>query len=348
MRRVGSAECSDYRGCQTFIFTLEFPPVRRPSFLATLILVIATHFCGTDALAEVTLLSDTFDTAASSANYTETKTADAAAVFGFDYGAAGLGISAAPNTTDGSTTGLRFSANEISGTASAITLHTVQSFTGDFTVKFDAWINANGPFPGGGTGSTEFLTAGVGGDGTTINQGGATGIGGWFAVDGEGGSSRDYRAYKNAGEQFPGSGQFEAGTDTSAGNNSNAHYSGFGNVDVGALPQAGGGQTGTTAVGTFGFQWHEVELNVTDGLVNWSINGLDIATLNPNIGESFASDGRVTLGYQDIFTSVSDSQTYSFGLIDNLQVTAIPEPSSVFVLAAVGAIGFVKRRRRTL
>ena len=36
------------------------------------------------------------------------------------------------------------------------------NFTGDYQVKFDMWINANGPFPGGGGGSTEFFTAGVG------------------------------------------------------------------------------------------------------------------------------------------------------------------------------------------
>lgn len=320
--------------------------MRHPSFLAALIIAAAANFCGADAFAAVTLLSDNFDTAASSANYTETKTADAAVVFGFNYGTA-LGISVAPNTKDGSTTGVRFSANESAGAPNAVTLHTLQSFTGDYVVRFDAWINANGPFPGGGGGSTEFLTAGVGGDGTTVNRGGASGVGAWTAVDGEGGSSRDYRAYKGAGEQFPGSGQFAAGTDTTAGNNSNVYYNGLGGVDVGALPQAGTSQTGTTATGSFGFQWHEVELNVENGLMNWSIDGLDIATLNPNIGTAFSSDGSVTLGYQDIFSSVSDSSIHSFGLIDNLTVTAVPEPSSVFVLAAVGAIGFVPRRRRT-
>ncbi len=330
--------------CQLCIPTLEFPPVRRFSFLAALTVAAATQFCGADASAEVTLLSDNFNTAASSANYTEAATADAAVAYGFNYGAA-LGIPVAPKTTDGSTTGVRFSANETAGAANGITLHTIQSFSGDYTVRFDAWINANGAFPGGGTGSTEFLTAGVGGDGTTVNQGGATGFGAWTAVTGEGGSSRDYRIYKGSAEQFPASGQFSGGAN---GNNSDAYYSGLGGVDVGALPQGGGAQTGTTAVGTFGFEWHEVELNVENGLMNWSIDGLNIATLNPNIGDPFSTDGSVTLGYKDIFSSLSDSSTHSFGLIDNLSVTsAIPEPSSALALTALGAFGFVKRRRRT-
>ena len=319
--------------------------MKRPTFRVVLAIAAGTVYLSADARAVLTLLSDTFDTAASSANYNEAKTADAAAVFGFDYSALGIGV--APNTTDGSTTGLRFSANESAGATNGITLHTVQSFTGEYTVRFDAWINANGPFPLGGAGSTEFLTAGVGGDGTTVNLSDLTptGVGAWTAVDGEGGSFRDYRAFKDAGEQFPGSGQFAAGTDTSANNNSNPYYSPFGDVNVDALNQ-GGSQTGTTAAGSFGFEWHEVELSVEDGFMTWAINGLEIATLNPNIGASFSTDGSVTLGYQDISSSISDSPTHSFGLIDNLTVTAIPEPSSVFLLSAIGAVGLVKRRRQ--
>ena len=61
--------------------------------------------------------------------------------------------------------------------ADAITLHTIQTFSGDYTVVFDAWMNALGPFPGGGSGSTEFLTYGVGGDGTTNNFPSGSGVG---------------------------------------------------------------------------------------------------------------------------------------------------------------------------
>jgi hypothetical protein len=263
----------------------------------------------------------------SSALYTITSTGDAVATFAFDYST--LGIPVAPNTTDATTLGLKMEANIASGAVHGITLHTLIPFTGDFVVKFDAWMNANGPFPAGGTGSTEFLTMGVGGNGVATN-----GSGGWFAVSGEGGSSRDYRGYKNAAEQFAESGQFSAGLSSAGGgahNNSNAYYSSFGGVDVGALPQAGlfPQQTGTTQAGAFGFAWHQVELRVvanggTGGAtsVTWFIDGLQIAKLDAGIGSPFVTNGSVTIGYMDIFSSISNNPALSFGLVDNLRIGA--------------------------
>ena len=212
---------------------------------------------------------------------------------------------------------------------SAYTLHTLVPFTGDFIVRFDAWVNANGPFPGGGAGSTEFLTMGVGGDSATTN-----GSGGWFAATGEGGSSRDYRAYKDTAEQFAESGQFNAGGSSAGGgahNASDPYYAQFGNIDVGALPQGGlfAQQNGILQPGAFGFAWHEIEMRVvSDGgtsgatSVSMSIDGLPIATLDAGIGSSFTTDGAVTIGYSDIFSSISDNSALSFGLVDNLWVGA--------------------------
>lgn len=264
-----------------------------------------------------------------SALYSIAATADAVATFAFDYST--LGIPSAPNTPDNTTLGLKLEANVTSATVNAVTLHTVLPFSGAFVVKFDAWINANGPFPAGGAGSTEFLTMGVGGNGSTPNLG-TTGSGGWFAVSGEGGSTRDYRAYKNAGEQFAESGQFNAGLSSAGGgahNSSDPYYAQFGNIDVGALPQSAlfPQQTGITGPGTFGFAWHEVEMRVvpnggTGGAtsVSWWIDGLQIARLDAGIGSTFSTNGAVTIGYADIFTSLSNNAALSFGLIDNLRV----------------------------
>ncbi len=278
------------------------------------------------------LFSDRFDTDTSS-NYAIVSTSsDAAAAFAFDYSA--LSIPSAPNTMDGTTQGLKLEANlDAPGTTEGITLHTLSQFSGDYVVTFDMWINANGPFPEGGSGSTEFLTAGVGGDGATVNfnTGGdsGTGSGGWTAVSGEGGSIRDYRAVKDASEQFAESGQFAAGTSSADGgahNHLDAYYAGFGNVNVGALGQ-GGAQTGATKQGTVGMQWHAVEILVdADGgtgaaaSARWSIDGLEIATLDAGNGGFFDAEGTVALGYMDIFTSLSDNPAFSFGLIDNLMV----------------------------
>jgi hypothetical protein len=300
------------------------------------------------------LFSDDFNTAGSAANYSVATAGQTAVTWAYDYSA--MGIPVAPNTTDGSTLGVKFEANMSLGAAAGVTLHTIQQFTGPYIVKFDAWINANGPFPAGGTGSTEFLTAGVGGNGTTVNRVGGTGVGGYVAVDGEGGSTIDYRLYKGVTLQDPASGQYAAGTHATARNVTNAYYSQFGGVNVADLPVQGvnnGGpaqQTGTTLTGSFGFEWHEVELHVnpfggTGGAasVAWYIDGLLIGTLDAGIGASFAATGSVTVGYADPFASLSDNATLSFGLIDNLVV--IPEPST-FALGVLGLVGMYFARRR--
>ena len=269
-----------------------------------------------------------------SALYTIPQTADAAVTFAFDYST--VGIPLAPNTTDGTTLGLKMEANVTSGSANAVTLHTIVPYSGSYVVKFDAWLNANGPFPGGGAGSTEFLTMGVGGDGSTVNIGGS-GLGGWFGVTGEGGSSRDYRLYKDGAEQFPASGQYSAGTGAGANNASDPYYVQFGGIDVGASPQGAlfPSQTGVTGAGVFGFAWREVEMRVVaDGgtlsttSVSWWIDGLQIATLDAGVGSSFVTDGFVTIGYMDIFTSLSGDPAMSFGLVDNLRIGTLATATS--------------------
>lgn len=302
------------------------------------------------------LFSDNFNAVGSAANYNAATLGQTAVTFAFDYSA--LGIPIAPNTTDSSTLGVKFEANMSAGAAAGVTLHTIQQFSGSYSVRFDAWINANGPFPGGGAGSTEFLTSGVGGDGSTVNRVGVAGSGGYFAADGEGGSGVDYRLYKGTTLQDPASLQYAAGSHSTARNATDPYYAGFGGVDVSVLPIQGannGGpaqQTGTTLTGSFGFEWHQVELsiNATGGTggaaaVTWFIDGLRIGTLDAGIGAAFPSDGSVTIGYADPFASISDNATLSFGLIDNLVI--VPEPST-YALCALGIAGLwlMKRRRK--
>lgn len=304
------------------------------------------------------LFQDDFNTAGSSASYTSGTIGVTAVTYAFDYST--LGIPAAPNTTDNSTLGVKFEANMTGGAASGITLHTIQQFTGTYIVRFDAWINANGPFPGGGTGSTEFLTAGVGGDGSTVNRVGVAGSGGYVAMDGEGGSGVDYRMYKGITLQDPASLQYAAGSHATARAATDPYYvnAGFGSIDTGNLPVQGannGGpaqQNGTTLGGSFGFEWHEVELrvNATGGTggaaaVAWYIDGFLIGTLDAGIGAAFPTTGSVTIGYADPFASISDNTALSFGLIDNLVI--IPEPSTYALgLLGLGAFYFTRRRKQ--
>ncbi len=281
------------------------------------------------------LFSDDFDVDSSADWNINISSADTSVTFAFDYST--IGVPPAPNG-GGTTLGLRMAANIAAPTGTeAVTLSPVnQNFSGSYQLKFDMWINANGPFPGGGGGSTEFVTAGIGYDNLTVNKHLSSGNGGWFAVSGEGGSSRDYRAYKNDGEQFAESGQFLAGTSSAGGgahNASDPYYADFGSISVSAAvpdqtalyPQ----QTGTTLAGTPAFAWHEVTVTVDGATALWSIDGLPIVQLDPTIGAIFPLDGNISIGYMDPFSSVSDNANLSFGIIDNLVV--FPDPMAAYL-----------------
>ena len=316
--------------------------------MAIKVILTVTIIFAAAVSAEAVLYSDNYDVDSSAGWNINASSADISATFAFDYST--IGVPASPNG-GGTTLGLRLAAN-ISAPASteAITLSPKsRNFSGNYMLKFDMWINANGPFPDGGSGSTEFLTAGIGYDDATVNKGGASGAGGWFAATGEGGSTRDYRAYKAGGEQFAESGQFFAGTSSAGGgahNSSDPYYAAFGDVDVevalAAQKALHGQQTGTTLTGSAGMAWHEVTITVDGAKAAWAIDGLNIAALDPAVGASFSLDGNISIGYMDIFSSVSDNPEVSFGLIDNLVV--VPEPATIGLLLA-GGIAFLRRRR---
>lgn len=329
-------------------------------------LVVATILILPSQARAAVLFTDSFNTAASAANYTVV-TSDATSSFptyAYDYSA--LGIPSAPNSGDNSTFGLKLDANNGPGTATAegITLHTLLSFSGDYRLKFDAWLNVNGPFGGGGSGSTNYLTAGVGGDGITNNRGpsnaanaGLSGVGGWTAVNGENGNGNDYRLQKDTVVQDVASGQYAAVTDGNGDlprDGDNDYYAPVQplGVIVDNLPVQGGqgNQTGTSFVGSFGMDWHEVELIVdADGgtggaaSMQWLVDGLLIGTLDAGANGSFSANGRATLGYYDPTANASDAPQYSFALIDNL--TVVPEPAS-FILLAIAFAGLSMWRRR--
>jgi hypothetical protein len=323
--------------------------IQFPAFVG-LVLAVST-------ISQAALLVDSYSDGSSAANYGTISTdgASSFATFGYDYSV--MGIPSAPNSGDGSTRGLRLDANfSPTHQAEAITLYTLQSFSGDHLVQFDAWINANGPFPDGGSGSTNYLTAGVGHNGTVNNFVANTGFGGWTAVNGENGSGIDYRFYKDSTLQGVATAQYAAGTAANARNGLNGYYDQFGGVDVSNLPVQGannGGpaqQNGTSFLGAFGMQWHRVTLSVdADGgtggqpAMRWYIDNLLIGTLDAGANGAFTSNGSVALGYSDPTSNGSDLPTHSFVLIDNLVV--VPEPCSV-LLAVFGLVTVAGVRRR--
>jgi hypothetical protein len=330
--------------------------MRTPLLLANCLATLLTVLVAEQVSAA--LFTDDFNSLASGANYVAVSTDPTSSFATFAYDYSEMGIPSAPNS-GGSTLGVKLDANSVTpNAAEAITLHTVASFTGDYRVKFDGWLNVNGPFPDGGGGSTNYLTAGVGGDGTTNNFVANSGINGWTAVNGENGSGVDYRLYNGVTSQLPDTGQFAAGTASNARNGLNGYYDQFGGIDVSNFPVQGannGGpaqQNGTSFLGSFGMDWHEVELLVdADGgtagaaSMQWYIDGLLIATLDGGLdNNAFSTNGRVTLGYSDPTSNMSDNPPLSFALIDNLVVTAIPEPTTAVLLFSLALVGITRRQ----
>jgi GH25 family lysozyme M1 (1,4-beta-N-acetylmuramidase) len=297
--------------------------------------VVVTNLYGraTSSVATVTLnppfatvLLERFDTN-SAANWTVNKSStDTRATFAYDYSA--MGIPSAPNSTGSTTKGLRLEANVSLTNVAAVSCSPIgQSFGGNYRLHFDMWINANGPFPGGGNGSTESISAGVGTAGNRVQWtgSGTTADGVWFIVDGEGGASDssttlgDFNAFIGTTVEATNSGVFAAGTGPTVRANINPYYLNV--FPGGQAPPASQAanyskQNGTLDVGTVGFAWRNVIVNKTGNTVEWYIDGLKLATVS---GVS-ATASNIFVGFWDPYTSLTDNTNVSFGLVDNLRV----------------------------
>lgn len=269
---------------------------------------------------------------------------DGAVDYFFDYST--VGIPAAPSGAG--TRGMKLQANQSSGIFGGVsTSLTNGDFGSEFTLTFDWWANFNGPFPAGGSGSTQLSTFGVGTSGTVVQWPGGTQDSVWFGGTVDGNSASDWRAYSSAAAtSYPdASPVYAAGAVTGNRNNTHAYYSSFGAVSAPAaqlslFPQ----QTGTTVVGSAGMEWHQVEIKKSATAVTWTVDGLLIATIDPNT---------VTFGGNNFFFGHSDTNLTSstdpqdvnllFTLVDNVAV--VPEPGSA-VLALLGVLGACLRRRR--
>lgn len=248
--------------------------------------------------------------------------------WGYDYVAAptffdGLvsPIPTAPNSPPGHTRGVRLTVNNIDaiGSTAALNLYPVSMIaTGNFAVKFDLWINYPGNAGGNNsTGSTQHALFGINHLGTNCNwspPSTTASDGLWFAVDGEGGSSSDFRMYQGnlSGTQSELTGTLAA-TDHTA-----AFYQN--------LFPAGKFET----AGAPGKRWVEVELRQTNNLVLWIIDG-GVISLRTNTS-SFTS-GKPMIGLMDVFPSIANPARDSFVLFDNFRVENLTPPPIRFLQA---------------
>ncbi len=280
----------------------------------------------------------------------------------FAYNYADIGIPAAPRS-NGSTFGMRFLVNqgldplsdvgEFQGiSASPIDQH----FAGDFRIRFDLWMNVIGPFPGGGSGSTQSASFGLGTSGATVQWAGEK-HSAMFAVTGDGGSTQDYRAYlrelaASAGATIdPALGVYAAGSVTGgnddARSDTNAYYNVFGEQSAPPAQLADfPGQTGMTRPGAFGMAWRDVVIEKSGNTVTWTADGILLATV-PIETAVFGGDN-IFFGMFDINGTASTDPNDFLGtaIFDNIEVQVIPEPTTFALIGMAAGILGIRRSRR--
>ena len=293
--------------------------------------------------------SDNFDAGTSAGSWTAVLShADAFANFAYDYGA--IGIPSAPHSTGGTTIGMNFLANQSAGVQQGISASpNGQSFAGDFQLRFDMWLNYNGPLAGGGNGTTQVGSFGWGTSGASAQWAGSSSSI-MFGADGDGGSTFDYRLYRNNALVSPSviPGTYAAGNTTSpdSRNNTDIYYtSKFGGASAPAnqltLYPA---QTGVTDPGTLGFAWRDVIIQRIGSTVTWSVDGFLIATAS-TIGATLSGDN-IFFGLFDI-NNTSSTEVDDFlitAIYDNV-VVSVPEPTSL-MLVGIGGLVLLARRRK--
>lgn len=252
----------------------------------------------------------------------------------FDYGAIPYtfnGVTAlippAPNSPNGSTRALRLAVNQNDSIATnaAVNLYPKnQVFSGDFTLKFDLWIQYPGNAGGTGTGvagSTQHGIFGINHLGTNVNWAAATTTasdGLWFGVSGEGGESKDYRAYAGNLSGLP--------TELSFSNNTAAIYQNL-------FPAAR-----FETAGAPGKNWVEVEVRYTNHVVLWLMDG---TVISQRTNATSFTNGNLMIGLMDVFPTIASPARDSFALFDNLRVENLAPPPIQFLSAARETNGLV-------
>ena len=312
--------------------------MKKPLLLA---LSLAALFPGIQS-AQGQAFQDNFDVN-SSASWTSffgstTNQNDYTLQFAFDYGTNKFvrngitnTIPSAPNSIGGTTKGLKITVNKNDNTnaAAAVSLYpTGKSFSGDYSLKFDMWMNYNGGAYGG-VDSTEQANFGLNHAGTAIvcQTNAVTpatfGDGAWFSVAGEAGTAPDYYAYVGTGTSSADLGAV-AFPDR---DNDTVRENSVGDTEPATHPLKLIFPSPTyESAGAPGKQWVQVELRQVGSTISWLMNGYTIMEHN----SSLSSSGNIMLGYIDPFRGIPSPKEDVFIIYDNIRVfTNIATPTVV-------------------
>jgi hypothetical protein len=244
----------------------------------------------------------------------------------YDYGGANYTfngvtnlIQPAPNSPNGSTRAVKLTVNNNDAVAATAAVNIYPknfSVSGNFALKFDLWINYPGNAGGVGSGvagSTQHGMFGLNHLGTNVNwaaTAASASDGLWFAATGEGGDSRDYRAYVGnlGGPQIDLTG---GGGGLVGSNHTQAAFQ--------TLFPA----TRFETAGAPGKNWVEVELRQTNNIILWIMDGTVIAQ---RTNTSAFTSGTIMLGLMDVFPSIAAPARDSFVLFDNVRVENLAPP----------------------
>ena len=308
--------------------------------------VVVTNVAGsvTSAVAALTVtvpivsFQDDFDSYASPSTVTSATTTngykiffraasggmDFKAIFGFNYSTITFptNIPPAPHSVGGTTKGLYLTVNkDATMAAAAVNLYpTGQLASGNFSLKYDLWINYRDPLT-----STEHALAGINHSANVTNRIGQSPSDGlFFVLEGEADSAptsttlRDYSVFRGGGSGTP----VLITTNNTAFGPTPLLAPQFDNGDPGLMalfPAQTIPGYGTTASGTAGLRWLSGEVRQVNNLVTWILNGAAIAQYT----NTFAAytNGTIMLGYNDNFPSIGDSN--NFAIFDNVRVEPI-------------------------
>lgn len=309
------------------------------------------------AKAQVTVFNETFATDTSANWSVFANTADYSNRFAFNYstnkfikGGATNNIPLAPNSTPGvETNGLKITVNDVGAAVVGVNLYpNGQSFTNEYTLKFDMWLNYTGTGFGNGTGGTEDAIFGInhaGGKNVFSATGGGiastVGDGVSFAVSSDGDYTRDYQAFvgDNAAAlvelQGATGGFLDRDGDSTTEFQSDQLLPATHPLKL-MFPSPTFESAGMPAK-----EWVQVEVrqrtnNVGDFVVTWLINGYIIAQHSVGgVSPYFQTNGNIMIGMMDPFSGIGTPAADSFMIYDNIRVVDLNgAPANVMVSIA--------------